>query len=50
MINITKEDISVLREPGEKYMSYASLPVQQEKRSMWVAHNGLHSVQRRPGA
>lgn len=37
MINITKEDISVLRELGEKYMSYASLPCQQEKRAMWVA-------------
>ena len=43
MISISKEDISVLRELGEKYMSYAALPVQQEKRSMWVAHNGLRS-------
>lgn len=43
MIGISKEDISVLRELGEKYMSYAALPVQQEKRSMWVAHNGLRS-------
>lgn len=43
MINISKEDIRILRELGEKYMSYASLPVQQEKRAMWIAHNGLRS-------
>ncbi len=34
--------ISVLRELAQKYMSYATLPVQKEKREMWYSLNRLN--------
>ena len=43
MIRISDEDIAILRELGKRYMQYAALPVQAEKRAMWTAHNGLRS-------
>ena len=40
-MNICQEDIAVLRELAQTYMEYASLPVQQEKRRLWMCLNGL---------
>lgn len=44
MMQISKEDIAVLRELGKKYMAYATLPVQDLKRKMWLRHNSLNTV------
>ena len=41
---VTNEDKQVLRELALKYMSYASLPVQDETRSLWYAHNRREGV------
>ena len=35
MMRLSEQDITVLRELGKRYMAYASLPVQEEKRQPW---------------
>lgn len=39
---VSEKDIQILRELAQKYMSYASLPIQEEKRRLWRALNDLH--------
>jgi len=34
-----KQDIALLRQLAYTYMTYASLPVQQEKRALWQSLN-----------
>jgi len=41
-MNISAQDKQILRELAAKYMSYASLPIQEEKRKLWKALNGLN--------
>lgn len=41
-MDISKEDRAILRELAQKYMTYASLPVQKEKRELWRSLNSLH--------
>ena len=36
-----KKDIEILRKLSEKYMSYATLPVQKETRELWYSLNSL---------
>ena len=43
-MNISTEDKQVLRDLALKYMSYASLPVQEETRQLWLAHNRRKST------
>lgn len=38
----TEKDVVILRELAQKYMGYASLPVQEEKRSLWISLNNLN--------
>lgn len=42
MMELTKKDTETLRTLAAQYMEYASLPVQEEKRKLWVALNGRH--------
>ena len=44
MMRLSEQDITVLRELGKRYMAYASLPVQEEKRQLWLLHNSRRSV------
>ncbi len=39
---IRQEDVAVLRELAQKYMEYASLPIQKEKRDLWTSLNDLN--------
>lgn len=39
---LNEKEIEVLRELGSKYMEYASLPIQNEKRKLWVSLNSLN--------
>lgn len=41
-MEITNQDIEVLRELAKKYMSYATLPIQNEKRELWRNLNRLN--------
>jgi len=43
-MNVSTQDIAVLRELAKKYMEYASLPVQEEKRELWRQLNKLNMV------
>ena len=45
-MRINQSEINILRELGEKYMEYASLPMQREKLRMWKALN--RSAMERP--
>ncbi len=38
---LTQNDISILRELAAKYMHYASLPIQNQKRELWYSLNRL---------
>ncbi len=39
---ISEKDTNTIRALAEKYMNYATLPIQDEKRRLWRALNGLH--------
>ena len=39
---LKQQEIEVLRTLAQKYMSYATLPVQEEKRRLWTVLNDLH--------
>lgn len=41
-MNITNQDKEILRELAKKYMSYATLPIQSEKRELWRSLNKLN--------
>lgn len=41
-MNISKQDREILRGLAQKYMRYASLPIQKEKRELWRSLNCLH--------
>ena len=43
-MTISAEDKQVLREIALKYMSYATLPVQEETKKLWIAHNARKGV------
>jgi len=38
-MRVSQNEINILRQLGEKYMNYASLPIQREKLRMWKALN-----------
>lgn len=44
-MELKKHDIAILRELAQKYMEYASLPVQAEKRELWRQLN-MHNMQK----
>ncbi|MCQ2430361.1 MAG: hypothetical protein MJ192_08525 [Clostridia bacterium] len=44
MMPVSAHDIEILRTVARQYMEYASLPIQDVKRKMWLSHNSLHAV------
>ena len=40
-MELRKQDVETLRTLGQKYMGYATLPVQREKRELWRSLNRL---------
>lgn len=44
-MELNKKDIEVLRTLAQKYMSYATLPIQNEKRELWRQLN-MHNMQK----
>ena len=45
-MELTKKEISILQETAKKYMEYATLPIQKEKKELWKALN--RSEMKRP--
>jgi len=43
-LDMTQEDIQVLRELGKKYAQIASLPIQKQRQEMWKRLNNLQKV------
>ena len=42
---LTKKDIAILRELAQKYMNYATLPIQDQNRELWRQLN-MHNMQK----